>query len=81
MAHQLSRPAWRCGCGEPWPCAVRRAQLLEDYSDRPLQLHLLMGGYVADALADLDRPGAPDAETLRRQLHEWLPPRTPGGSR
>lgn len=71
--HALQRPSWRCTCGEPWPCAGRRTQLLDEYSGHLAELRTLMGGFVADALGD----GLGDArvEALRRQLTDWLPPR------
>ena len=71
MRHPLQRPSWRCtGCGEPWPCAMRREELLRDYGENLDELRVMLTGFLAYA----DAPGT-DPEALRRQLLGWLPPR------
>lgn len=49
-AHEPMRPDWSCrGCGEPWPCQARRAELLAEFAGCPTTLGLLMAGYLVDA--------------------------------
>lgn len=54
--HYYKRPSWNClACGEPWPCAVRRAAFLAKYSGRDdhMRLRGILGALVHDARRDL----------------------------
>ncbi len=57
--HLPARPTWTCVvCGDDYPCATRRAQLLEDFRDASIQFALFMNIDFVDAAADL-----PDVST------------------
>lgn len=54
--HYYRRPDWTClACGEPWPCAERRAAFLERYNGRydRMRLRGILGALVHDARRDL----------------------------
>jgi hypothetical protein len=70
VTHTLERLSWRCSCGEPWPCAVRREQFLDEYSGNLTELRVMLAGFLPKA----DGTGV-DTAALRRQLLGWLPPR------
>jgi hypothetical protein len=70
-AHIPARPTWRCtGCAEPWPCAAKRAHLVDEYIENPAELRMLMALRVADAAEDLRQFGA---EQLWNRFLGWLP--------
>ncbi len=64
--HLPDRPAWTCRvCGDPYPCAVRRAQLLDEFRGARIQLGIFMSIDFVDATTDL--PGVP-AEDLHARF-------------
>jgi hypothetical protein len=68
--HAPLRPSWACaGCGGPWPCRTRRAQLQAQFYDAPVSLGLLMGGYLIDAAQDLRTEAA---YALHQRFMGWL---------
>ncbi|HWB35972.1 MAG TPA: hypothetical protein VHA75_08105 [Rugosimonospora sp.] len=71
MYHLPSRPDWTCRtCGDPWPCVLRRADLLAEYLGHPAELAMFLAVCMADAAKDLDtRPG----ELVERFLG-WIRP-------
>jgi hypothetical protein len=76
--HQLTRPKWQCSsCSEPWPCSLRRTQLLDAYSGQLHELRELMASFLAEALRDVTEFDI-EIEAVRRQLVGWLPPRAAG---
>jgi len=61
--HVPARPGWlRVACSEPWPCRIRRQDLLIEYSIARVALSMLMSVYLVDALEDL-------AEVRAGELH------------
>jgi hypothetical protein len=63
--HLPDRPAWTCVlCGDDYPCAIRRAQLLEDFRTAPVPFALFMSVDFMNATADL--PGVPPDELHAR---------------
>ncbi|MBM7083320.1 MULTISPECIES: hypothetical protein [Micromonospora] len=63
-AHVPARPSWQCtGCGEPWPCRVRRDRLLGEYADDRAALGVYLGLQLVEALTDLSRQPAGDLHT------------------
>jgi hypothetical protein len=52
--HYYQRPGWQCTtCGDPWPCANRRAAFLEKYAGQGMRLRGIMGALMLDAERDL----------------------------
>ncbi|MGI5238870.1 hypothetical protein [Dactylosporangium sp. CA-139066] len=73
--HALHRATWLCGgCGDPWPCTLRRTELLAKYRDNPGELHRMMDFYAQ--LAATSAPDANLAAALQSQIADWVPQRT-----
>jgi hypothetical protein len=52
-AHNAIARTWICtGCGEPWPCATRRRQLLAQYADAEVSLSLLLAAAMIEAAGE-----------------------------
>jgi len=59
--HKPIRPQWICqGCGAPWPCAIRRGQLMLDYAGSMVSLSLSLASYFVVACQDLAWANAGD---------------------
>lgn len=51
--HQGERPSWDCRvCGQPWPCAVAKVELAEQYQRSPRGLGLYLGSCLIEAIDD-----------------------------
>ncbi|GAA2844085.1 hypothetical protein Acy02nite_68850 [Actinoplanes cyaneus] len=51
--HQGERPDWDCRvCGEPWPCAVAKVELAEQYGRFPHGLSVVVGSFLIEAIDD-----------------------------
>jgi hypothetical protein len=51
--HFYRRPSWSCqGCGEPWPCARARDDLIAQYRPERISLAMYLGALLADAVHD-----------------------------
>ncbi|WP_412745631.1 hypothetical protein [Krasilnikovia sp. MM14-A1004] len=52
--HIPNRPTWSCrACGEPWPCATARTELLAEFQAAPSALTVYLAAQMYDALTDL----------------------------
>jgi len=57
VRHNPNDPTWECkACGDPWPCATRRAKFLADYVGRRSELRMVISNFFADARVDLADP-------------------------
>ena len=57
--HLPTRPAWTCVvCGDDYPCATRRAQLLADFDGAFVQLAVFMSLDYLEATTDLSTVAA-----------------------
>ena len=62
--HSAERPSWDCKvCGQAWPCAPAREELVAEYG-RGTSLAMLGWGYLEEAVADL--PEGPPGELFDR---------------
>jgi hypothetical protein len=51
--HQPERPSWDCrACAEPWPCAVAKVELAEQYHRFPQGLFLYLTSCLIDIIDD-----------------------------
>ncbi|KUL39304.1 hypothetical protein ADL15_09940 [Actinoplanes awajinensis subsp. mycoplanecinus] len=51
--HQGERPSWDCKvCGRPWPCAVAKVELAEQYQRFPHGLVVYLSSCLIDAIDD-----------------------------
>ncbi|BEL06392.1 hypothetical protein Q0Z83_045830 [Actinoplanes sichuanensis] len=73
--HQAERPLWDCTtCGEPWPCAVAKVELVEQYRDFPHGLAVLLGSFLVEAIDDwAAATSGPPADLYERFLG-WSKP-------
>jgi hypothetical protein len=63
--HLPACPVWTCVvCGDDYPCATRRAQLLEEFCGASVQFAMFMSIDFIDAVADL--PDVPPGELHTR---------------
>jgi hypothetical protein len=63
--HLTARPVWTCVvCGDDYPCATRRAQLLEEFRGASVQFATFMSIDFLDAVAD--PPDVPPGELHAR---------------
>lgn len=73
--HGPTKPTWLCsGCGAPWPCAIRRLQLLQEYRFAPVSLAYYMSLCLMDAAQDMS--WAPPM-SLHRRFLGWVAPKYP----
>ncbi|SCL53888.1 hypothetical protein GA0070608_1241 [Micromonospora peucetia] len=69
--HTPVTPAWTCGtCGADWPCATKRARLLEEYQVDRAMLSVYLGSCLAAATQDLS---AARGTALQDRFIGWLP--------
>ncbi len=68
IRHRPLTPSWACSaCGEPWPCAPRRAAFLADFEGRRMQLRGVLALFLIDATEDLAEP----IEQLHTRFVAW----------
>jgi hypothetical protein len=78
--HRPERPSWDCEvCGDTWPCAVAKIELLEQYGRWNQGLYLLLGSYLVDAIDDYRGGRHALPPNLYFQILGWA--RTAGGVR
>lgn len=77
--HQGARPGWDCKvCGGPWPCAVAKVELAEQYRGFPRGLVQFLGSCMLEAIDDWDAgSGGPPADLHGRFLG-WVDTRGVG---
>ena len=82
--HVPSRPDWNCkgpGCGQPWPCDIEKAALLQDFQESRLVLRMYLAAHMQDAIDDAVRhPLGADIDFWARFLG-WVPPASPAAGR
>ncbi|HEX5540144.1 MAG TPA: hypothetical protein VFX60_01050 [Micromonospora sp.] len=73
------RPLWLCrACGAPWPCAIARLALCEEYATHPTALAIYLCLHLHEAAADLHRLNPHDAPApgaLYDRFLAWVRPR------
>lgn len=69
--HGAKRPAWTCTrCGEPWPCPVRRQQLIASYAGDTVSLRILQRQQLVHAASELLYISIED---LHERFIGWIP--------
>ncbi|MER7415456.1 hypothetical protein ABT346_01485 [Micromonospora peucetia] len=69
--HAPLTPGWSCAtCGAEWPCAPKRARLLEEYRADRAMLSVYLGSCLAAAAEDLPPSRGP---SLQDRFIGWLP--------
>ena len=73
--HVGRRPNWDCqACGQPWPCAVAKVELAEEYGNPSSSLAFFLGSCLLAALDDwAGGAGGPPADLYERFIG-WSTP-------
>jgi hypothetical protein len=70
--HQGKRPDWGCRvCGEPWPCAVAKVELAEQYQKFPQGLSIFIGSCLIEAIDDWAAGAGGTASDLYERFLGW----------
>ena len=81
--HAPLRPMWLCrACARPWPCAVSRLLLLDEYAGNRSDLCVRMSARFHESVTDLYRLNpyeAPDLSTMYQRFLAWVPPKNAQG--
>ncbi len=73
--HIRVRPSWDCAtCGQPWPCANAKEDLLREFGRYPSVLTIFMATQMYDAFDDLASHGAPPPADLYERFLDWIVP-------
>jgi hypothetical protein len=72
--HPPVRPEWDCGkCGQTWPCAVAKSNLLDEYADCRTQLMLYLALQKWDAFDDYATLYGKIPADLDERFTGWVP--------
>jgi hypothetical protein len=72
--HLGERPLWTCRlCGDPWPCAEARRELLAEFRRFPSVLKIYMTAQMVDAVTDLGSGDGEPPRDLYARFLSWLP--------
>jgi hypothetical protein len=75
--HDADRPSWECRvCGQSWPCANAKVDLVEQYQRGRTMLILFLCSCMVEAIDDLVRSGGVPADLYDRFLG-WVRPAMP----
>ena len=73
VEHLHARPAWDCRvCGQPWPCADAKTNLLTEFRGFPSVLTVYLSGQMYDALDDLTSHGEYTPADLYERFISWI---------
>ena len=73
MLHTPWRPAWDCAaCGEPWPCAAAKAELLAVYDIEDAELRRLLSFSFVKVVDDFRAFGVPRPAEFGERLFDWI---------
>ncbi len=71
--HSGERPTWDCeSCGQPWPCANAKEQLLQEFHGYPSVLAVYMSAQMCEAVLDLTAHGAEPPADLYERFLSWI---------
>jgi hypothetical protein len=67
--HEAERPTWDCRvCGQTWPCATAKVDLVEEFERGRTMLILFMGSCMVEAIDDLKSSNGPPTDLYDRFL-------------
>lgn len=79
LVHLGGRPTWDClACGQPWPCAPAKAQLLAEFQLYPSSLMVYMAAHMCEAMDDLTAHGEAAPPDLYERFLSWIRPSATG---
>lgn len=78
IEHIAARPSWDCAaCGQTWPCANAKVDLLQEFRDHTTALAVYLAGCMHDAACDLTAHGEPTPADLYSRFLGWISQRRP----
>jgi hypothetical protein len=70
--HGPVQPSWDCeSCGQPWPCAVAKVQLLDHYRAFPSILRIYLSEELHSAIVDMAAALNEVPTDLRARFMDW----------
>jgi hypothetical protein len=76
--HDAGRPGWDCRvCGDPWPCASAKVDLVQQFAGGRTMLILFLSSCMVEAIDDLRCTGGSPAQLYDRFLG-WVHAATSG---
>jgi len=73
--HLARRPSWDClVCEQPWPCAVAKVDLAEQFARWPAQLTLYLGATMYEAIEDMRAGAGGSPAGLGERFLGWTAP-------
>lgn len=73
--HVAERPSWDCRvCGQPWPCAVAKVDLAEQFARRPTALTLYLSANLYEAIEDMRVATRGSPAGLSGRFLDWAGP-------
>lgn len=80
--HIAQRPSWDCrACGQPWPCAVAKVDLAEQFARRPTELTLYLSANMYEAIEDMRAATRGTPAGLSGRFLDWVRPLVRAGGR
>ena len=74
--HVYARPSWDCAvCGQAWPCAIAKVELLEQYGRSRTALSIYLASCLHDAIDDAAAHGGRCPADLYDLMLGWIPAR------
>ncbi|WP_196418072.1 hypothetical protein [Actinoplanes aureus] len=71
--HRYVRPSWNClRCGDPWPCARARADLVEQFDPADIPLTAYLSAALFEALNDHVVRSLPVPSDLHDRILGWV---------
>jgi hypothetical protein len=78
--HLAERPSWYCRvCEQPWPCAVAKVDLAEQFARRPTELTLYMSANMYEAIEDMRAASRGSPAGLSERFLHWVGPLVSAG--
>ena len=73
--HIAQRPSWDCRvCEQPWPCAVAKVDLAEQFAHRPTRLKIYMRSNMYEAIEDMRAGTRGSPAGLSERFLLWVGP-------
>ena len=71
--HLGVRPSWDCvACGQPWPCANAKEELLTEFRNFPSVLAIYMSAQLTEAFDDLSATSGHPPPDLYDRFIAWI---------
>jgi hypothetical protein len=73
--HLARRPSWDCRvCEQPWPCAVAKVDLAEQFARWSAELRLYLSESMYEAIEDMRAGTGGSPARLSERFLDWMDP-------